>query len=137
MGDGRAGWYAMSDIQTELDRLFVRARSQFFPKWDTAREWRIVEGRRRGWDGETGYCSSQEKRIYIDTSEAGWLSRDELLALIIHEICHDVATAHHLERWATRMEKAAQKAERFSDFELADTIRANAIDALDPFHFHH
>ena len=117
-------------IRRMVDRrsigLFIRAREQFFPEWDLEREWQIVAGRRKRSKGETGYCSSKEKRIYIDPHGVKDMPEDGLLALIIHEICHDVATAHHTERWVKKMEAAARTAETPSQTELACKIRASA-----------
>jgi len=112
--------------QRRLDRLFARAKSQFFPDWDVDQQWQIVAGCRQNSDGETGYCSSKEKRIYIDPQEVNGMPEDGLLAFIIHEICHDAATAYHTERWVKRMEKAAQRAEELDLSQLARHIRTSA-----------
>jgi hypothetical protein len=113
-------------VKEALTKLFALAREHFFPEWDSEREWQIVAGRRKRSEGETGYCSSKEKRIYIDPQGVKGMPYDGGLALIIHEICHDVATAHHTERWVKRMEAAAQTAETLSQPELANKIRASA-----------
>jgi hypothetical protein len=109
-------------VQQRLLRLFALTRTQFFPRWDSMQEWRITAKRKKG----TGYCSSKEKMIYICPNGVKDMPDDGLLALIIHEVCHDVATAYHTERWVERMEKAAKKAETLSQPKLAYKIRASA-----------
>lgn len=109
-------------VQQRLLGLFALARGQFFPRWDSTHVWEIVAKHQKG----TGYCSSKEKRIYINPNGVKDMPDDGLLALIIHEICHDVATAYHTERWVERMEKAAKKAESLEQPQLALKIRASA-----------
>ena len=113
-------------VQQKLLELFAYARENFFPKWDLDCQWEIVAGQRKRSKGETGYCSSKEKRIYIAPHQVRNMPDDGLLALVIHEICHDVATPHHTERWVKRMEVAAKTAESLSQPELACKIRASA-----------
>lgn len=112
--------------QQKLAELFAIARECFFPRWDPRGEWEIVAKRCEA----TGYCQLKEKRIYVDPNQATFMLEDGLLALIIHEICHDVATAFHTERWVERMEKAAQKAESLERPELACQIRASAYSHI-------
>lgn len=113
-------------VAPRLKALFARAREHFFPRWDSGHEWQIVAGRRKRFSGETGYCSSREKQLYIDPHQVQRMPDEGLLALIIHEICHDVASAHHTERWVKRMETAAKAAEQRFETELASQIRASA-----------
>ena len=113
-------------VQQRLLELFARVRKRFFPEWDLNCKWEIVAGQRKRSKGETGYCSSKEKRIYIHPNGVKDMPDDGLLALIIHEICHDVATAHHTERWIERMERAARRAESLEQPKLALKIRASA-----------
>ena len=124
--DGEHLEFIRQMVNRRVIELFAHAREQFFPEWDLEREWQIVAGRRKGSKGETGYCSSKQKRIYIDPHGVKDMPEDGLLALIIHEICHDVATAHHTERWVKRMEAAARTVETPSQTELACKIRASA-----------
>ena len=114
--------YVAQMVQRRLLGLFALAREQFFPRWDSAHKWKIVAKHHMG----TGYCSSKEKCIYIHPNGVKDMPDDGLLALIIHEICHDVATAYHTERWVERMEKAAKKAGAFEQPQLACKIRASA-----------
>jgi len=108
--------------QQKLLRLFQFAREQFFPRWDLTQEWKIIARQQE----DTGYCSSKEKRIYIDPNGVNGMPDDGLLALIIHEICHDVAKGGHTERWVKCMEKAAKKAECLEKPQLAILIRSSA-----------
>jgi hypothetical protein len=52
---------------------------------------------------------------------------DGLLAVIIHEICHDESTDYHTEKWVKRMEDAAKKAESLKQLKLAWIIRNSAF----------
>ena len=116
--------------EQRLTKLFALAREQYFPRWDSKNEWRIVAGQRKNSKGETGYCSTKERRIYIDPFGIRYMPDDGLLALIIHEICHDLTTAYHKERWVIRMEKAAKKAELLNKLELARQIRGSVYSEI-------
>ena len=109
----------------KIDRLFQRAREQFFPSWDLERQWEIVAGRRRRHRGESGYCSSRDKRIYIAIDEVP-CPDDGLLALIIHEVCHGVCNCGHTERWLEEMANAGRTAEDLYDPALARKIYSSA-----------
>ena len=109
-------------VQRRLLPLFLLARQQFFPRWDSSKKWEVIAVQHRD---TTGYCSSKEKRIYIDPHGVVNMPDDGLLALLVHEICHDVTTAYHTERWAERMEKSARKAESLKQARLANMIRAS------------
>ncbi len=123
----REYWKTLTRMaQQRLPGLFTLAREQFFPRWDSGRKWKIIAGQRKCSKGETGYCSTKEKRIYIRPNGVMDTPDDGLLALIIHEICHDVTTAYHTERWVERMEQAAKKAESLEWPQLALKIRASA-----------
>lgn len=113
--------------QRKLDTYFSEVRAQFFPRWDSRQEWRIVAESR---NGKTGYCDSKAKEICICPRAAREMLDDGVRAIIIHEICHDVATAHHREPWIERMEKAAKKAETLERRELAHQIRASAYSHI-------
>ncbi len=120
--DGEYLDFVAQMVQRRLLDLFALARKEYFPRWDSAQEWEIVAQRYKG----TGYCSSKEKRLYINPNGVKDMRDGGLLALIIHEICHDVTTAYHTERWVERMEKAAKKAESLDQSQLALMIRASA-----------
>ena len=113
-------------LEEKVQAFFDTARAAFFPGWDSHSQWRIVVGSRNNSEGETGYCDSKHKRIYVNPFGVERMPDDGLLALIIHEICHDVATAHHTERWIRRMEMAAQAGDKLGQLDLARKIRASA-----------
>lgn len=115
-----------SVVEQRIGRLFAIARKRFFPDWDVERQWEIVVGRRRRWDGEAGYCSSPDKRIYIDPKAIERMPDDGVLALVIHEICHDVSNSGHAQRWLEEMDRAGGMAEAANEHELARMIYASA-----------
>jgi hypothetical protein len=46
-------------------------------------------------------------------------------ALLIHEVCHDVAAAGHNLTWARRMERAACHATKLDEAEVARILRCD------------
>ncbi len=114
-------------LQQRVEKAFTEARTLFFPRWDVSNKWKIET--KSGLD-DSAYCSSEMKAIFFSLEDVEGMVPDGLLALIIHEICHDVATAYHKEGWAERMEKAAQKANALNRPELAKQIRDSAFSGL-------
>lgn len=112
--------------QMNLDEQFTNVRTQYFPRWAQRGDWTIAFGsteQLRG--GNTAYCDTDAKVIYLDQRTFPTMSADGQLAFIIHEICHDVGAAFHNRRWALRMERAAKDAERLDESEVAEILRSD------------
>jgi len=109
--------------------FFQIARSVFFPKWDPCRRWTVVVGERQKSEGETGYCCSREKIVYISPQATG-MTDVGLQAFLIHEICHDVAAAFHNRKWLRRMQRAAEKARGLGMESLASSIEDDAFSCV-------
>jgi len=108
-----------------LDDQFIDIRKQYFPQWGTRGEWTIAYGTTEQLRCNTGYCDSEAKVVYLDGRTFPTMSADGQRAFIIHEICHDAGAAFHNRRWATRMERAAQVADRIGELEVARILRSD------------
>ena len=107
-----------------LKHIFDEIRSLYFPNWDRHREWSAVFGSlEQCRDGNTGYCDSNAKVIYLDEKTVRMMSESGFRAFLIHEICHDAGAANHNRAWATRMEQAAKLAESLNEPETARIVR--------------
>ncbi|MDB5341932.1 MAG: hypothetical protein JWP89_309 [Schlesneria sp.] len=107
-----------------LDDQFNDIRVNYFPNWDKACHWKLDYGTRTQTRGNTGYCDSAAKMIYLDSRTVPRMSDAGQVAFIIHEICHEVGAAYHNRGWAERMEKAAQRAEILDQVDVARIIRS-------------
>jgi len=96
-------------------------RGVYFPKWDPRREWSFYV-----WPDNqfcASLCDRRTKNIHIGDYPA---ENDEFIAaLICHEICHAIVDGNHTPRWARRMEKTADRAERLQNAELAGLLRGD------------
>jgi hypothetical protein len=100
-----------------MKELFQQIKRTFFPRWDRQGEWVFEE--HEDLNGAHGYCRPKEKSIQITVGEKLGV---QLEMLLIHEICHAVASCSHGNPWLTRMEKAAVKADEVGKAELATAI---------------
>lgn len=85
----------------------------YFPRWRDAKNWRVS---RRNPRGVQGYCDLEKKLISVCTD-------DPLGELMIHEICHAIASPGHGGKWQRRMLKAAEVAEVRDNRPLAEALR--------------
>jgi hypothetical protein len=108
-----------------IEQVFEAIRRDYFPQWDRAKQWRVQHGSRREWtdsngdircSGEQGYCDLEAKTIYVGVPRGQWRF------VLIHEICHAVASRSHCARFITRLEKAAAKARRLGHLSLAQDL---------------
>lgn len=101
-------------------RAFDYVRDAFFPKWDRQRRWKLCLNQRL--KGEHGECHSERQTIEIGPTAA-----NELLLLIVHEICHAVAGPSHSQRWKSRMLVAATTAATVGMAKLAVQLQDEVI----------
>ena len=88
-----------------LEARFQEIRRAFFPRWDRARQWRVLSGTRSGPPAVSGFCQRREKTIYVNEPADG-----DLNLVLVHEICHAVTVDKHGPRWRARMRRAAERA---------------------------
>ena len=100
---------ASADDDEALLREFAIVRSVFFPRWDRSKVWRVEARNRAEYTREHGYCDLENKTILVDPVIAGG-DRARLRALLIHEVCHAVASPAHGKRFMARLTKAADRA---------------------------
>ena len=116
--------FEMDDFDhKKMQMLFLDIRRKYFSRWDSKFEWKICYGSFEQLRGNTGYCDSKEKKIFIDKKMFSTMSHEGKQMFIIHEICHEVGSAFHGKGWIKRMEKAAIKAENLNEIKLAILIR--------------
>lgn len=101
-------------------RAFDYVRDAFFPKWDRQRKWKLSVNRRL--KGEHGKCYTERQTI-----EIGPTGTNELLLLIIHEICHAAASPCHGQRWKSRVLVAAKTAATIGLDKLAKQLQDEVI----------
>jgi len=102
----------MSD---RLHDAFAYVRSTFFPLWDRDAEWTVSEVGDLPVDGKS---DEREKTIAVHVVS----DDDDLHFLLIHEICHAVASTGHGKKWLDRLMKAGDRARRIGRETLADLI---------------
>ena len=101
----------------ELCEAVCYVRATFFPRWDRENAWRVQLGTAdEKIDGE---CHWDGKKITVKRS----LNHEEILVALIHEFAHAaVGTTglfEHGKRWQTRMARAARRAAKIGEKELA------------------
>ncbi len=101
-------------------RAFDYVRDAFFPKWDRQRKWKLCVNRRL--KGGHGKCHTERQTI-----EIGPPGTNELLLLIIHEICHAAASPCHGQRWKRRVLVAAKTAATIGLDKLAKQLQEEVI----------
>ena len=103
---------------TKLEKQFLRIKKQFFPRWDRAGEWKVSGKPPKHLRHSTdlhGYCDTDSKTIHVAFHDSD--------CLLVHEICHAVASLGHEKKWSQRMIKAAELAEQAGEQQLAQNIR--------------
>ncbi len=110
-----------------IHAIFEEIRSLYFPRWDRRREWTAVIGDVDRCRNNTGFCDGGAKTIYVDRLALIRMSHAGVRALLIHEICHDVGAAFHNRKWATRMERAASRAEELDESDVARILRSDVF----------
>ncbi len=119
----------MSTLRQEFDRV----RREFFPRWDTKREWRVRTVSDPCYSD--GRCRDDTKTIEVNSGRRATRAdggRMSLTALLIHEIAHAVTPLGHGKRWQARMLSAAERAERLGRKDLADELRADVQQVQGP-----
>lgn len=99
-----------------LSQRFNSVKKLFFPQWDRAGCWKVSSRNNLS----HGFCDRERKLICINYELSDDDSND---ALMIHEICHAIASPGHGSTWKKRMERAAAKAVSINRPLLAETIR--------------
>lgn len=102
---------------SEVSNDIKRIKNDFFRCWDRQHVWRFSTRSRRR---VHGYCDPVARTIEIVALPSDPDERDMLL---IHEICHAVATGNHGVVWQRRMEKAAATADDLGRTRLALLLR--------------
>ena len=103
----------MSD---RLHDAFAYVRSTFFPLWDKSGEWTVSEVVDLPVDGKS---NERKKTIAVHVVAD---DDDHLHFLLIHEICHAVASTGHGKKWLDRLIKAGDRARLMGREALADLI---------------
>ena len=103
---------------------FDGIKRSYFPRWDVAGKWKVEFADSAQCRSSTGYCDSRAATIFLDDSVCG-MTDAGTRALLIHEICHDVAAAGHNLTWARRMECAAKRAVIHGDEKIAEILRSD------------
>jgi hypothetical protein len=107
----------------DLEREFTAVRKVYFPRWDRARRWRCrFHSAAMAGVGCEGLCDCERKIIYIPNNT------EDLIAALIHEICHAVTpSTTHGRPWQERMLKAASVADRTRQSRLAEFLRKEVV----------
>jgi len=108
-----------------IDALFADIRLLYFPRWDRRRQWAAAFSSANQRHDNTGYCDARAKTIYLDERSIRMMTNAGVRAFLIHEICHDVGGASHSRGWATRMERAARRAEELNEPEVAKILHSD------------
>ena len=125
-----------------IESQFQDVRNLYFPRWDKSHEWDVVYGTLEQLRGNTGYCDTDAKTVYLDRDSMEQFALAEVRAFIIHEICHDIGTAFHKRGWASRMEIAAKRADGLGEADLAVRLRRHIFaysgnGTLEPYDHDH
>ena len=106
---------------SRLHSTFLLVSAIFFPRWNRSGRWAVREGTRAEYTRESGYCDADRHEILVSpavVAEGG----AELLATLIHEICHAAAALHHGRRFQARMMQAAARARDLLLIDVAEAI---------------
>lgn len=121
---GVADWTMYAVTETEVTACFHDVKKRYFPQWDRHDRWSAAIAGAQLCRGSTGYCDSKAKTIFLD-AQVHDMPLPGLRALLVHEICHDVAAAGHNLTWAKRMERAAVRADAHGEPGVARVLRAD------------
>ncbi|MBX2851781.1 MAG: hypothetical protein KTR15_08565 [Phycisphaeraceae bacterium] len=108
-----------------LSELFHEIKASYFPRWDRGGRWDAEFGTDEQLRGSTGYCDSKANRVYLRRHSINGMPRPGVRALIIHEICHEVGSAYHGKGWATRMQRARDRAIQLGELEVARILESD------------
>jgi len=97
-----------------LRAQFSRIRRLYFPKWSAGKYWKVQNGNRRGGSALTGFCDTKRRIVFVS---------DRSDSLLIHEICHAVASSGHGIVWQRRMVAASVMALRLGNVRVANELR--------------
>lgn len=114
--------YTMLQSATQITGHFSEVKRLYFPRWDRKGLWRVEIAGRELCRDATGYCDSKRRRVFMYENQVYTLPTDGLRALLIHEICHDVAAAGHNLRWAKRMKLAEGRAQALGEEHVAELL---------------
>lgn len=112
----------------DLQKMFEYVRKTFFPQWDRKKQWKIKQDENLP---SRGSCDCETKTISINLfmpsrflfiSDLEFDAEDDLLLLLIHEVCHS-SNMSHGKKWQNRFLKKAEIAEKLGRSTLADMIR--------------
>lgn len=106
-----------------LSDVFQSVRTEYFPRWDRKRTWRVKSSASLLVDG----ICHMDRRLIVLRHSADWESADVRMTLI-HEICHAVVPGGHGQRWQGRMLKAAECAMFRGDLELSRLLKQEVED---------
>lgn len=81
----------------ELKESFEYVRKEYFSRWDKGGKWRIRKNTNLGCNG---LCDKEKMVISINTN---MFPPEDLLLVIIHEICHGSTGGNHGKSWQKRM----------------------------------
>lgn len=109
-----------------LRSVLAHVRQAYFPRWDRNVQWRIRKGHRSRWTREDGYCDSERQTIWVSPAlaEAGG---DQLIAVVVHEVCHAIQGSGHGRRFRLRLAVSADAAEAAGRVHLAGLLRQDAM----------
>jgi hypothetical protein len=115
----------VNSISDSPQEAFSFIRKRFFPRWDRLGKWKLCI--RRHLKPGRGKCLPERQTIVISSA-----SSNQLVVLIIHEICHAVASQSHGQRWKRRMLKGADTAVALGLSELAEQLRVEVVAYNNP-----
>ena len=102
-----------------LTEVFDFVRRAFFPRWDKKNQWVIRELSSLPSEGR---CDNDKKTIFVKYVPE---EDDRLYELLIHEICHAVASPGHGKKFLVRMAKAATTAQMLGYGELSRMLNTD------------
>jgi hypothetical protein len=105
-------------MSERLHDAFAYVRKTFFPRWDRNAEWTVREVVHLPVDGKP---KEKQKTISLHVVPD---DEDDLHCLLIHEICHAVASTGHGRKWLDRVIKAGDEARLIGREGLADLVFA-------------
>lgn len=103
-------------IRNSLNDTYKRVCKTFFPRFDRRNEWIVKYSNKI--PGQ-GLCDKDNKIITIEGNK----SEIELQLILIHEICHAVASVDHGKKWLNRVLKAKEMATTTGQSELSKRLK--------------
>ena len=106
----------------KIRQHFLAIKRQFFPRWDRNDQWRITTRSTRNVDGRCDVV----RRIIATVAQYDDAEKQDVL--LIHEICHAVASTGYDKKWYARMGQAAARAAQLKRHRLAQLLREEVVD---------